>query len=75
MERLVPAQDARLGALHLLTALCVLSSLGLLAALARGGVLFDPADAGAIGVEVAVHRLEEGVLQVNVVRLFSSTGR
>ena len=67
-ERLVPAQDARLGALHLLCARCFLATL------AGGGAFLNPADAGAIGVETAVYRLEEGILQVNMVRLLSSAG-
>ena len=67
-EGIVPAQDARLGALHLLCARY------LLATLARDGAFLNPADAGAIGVEASVYRLEEGVLQVNMARLFSSAG-
>ena len=67
-ERLVPAQDARLSTLYFLTAI------RLLATLACGGVLLNPADAGAIGVETAVYRLEEGILQVDMVRLLSSAG-
>ena len=67
-EGLVPAQDARLSTLYFLTAI------RLLATLACGGVLLNPADAGAIGVETAVYRLEEGVLQVNMALLFSSAG-
>ena len=38
-------------------------------------MLLDPADAGAIGVEATVYRLEEGILQVNMARLLSSMGR
>ena len=67
-ERLVPAQDARLSVL--VVTLCFLTAFILRA----HRVLFDPADAGAIGVEATVHRLEEGILQVNMARLLSSAG-
>ena len=61
-EGIVPAQDARSAVFRCL------------ATLARDGACLNPADAGAIGVETTVYRLEEGVLQVNMARLFSSAG-
>ena len=70
----IPTQDARLGALHLLAVLRFLAAMHLLATLAGGGALLDPADAGAIGLEASVYGLEEWILQVNMARLFSSAG-
>ena len=67
-------QDVRLGVLPPHSALYLLTSPHFLATLARGGMLLDPTDAGTIGVEAAVHRLEEGVLQMDMVWLFSSAG-